>query len=250
METVILGSGSFYPDTMGDAVRRPAGYAVNAGQGIMVFDLGYGNAGALARANMPFGDISHVFLSHFHPDHWGDLPALLFAYRYNQKPRGGRLVLAGPKGLTDLLTRIRASSPGHFDAVGYILEIAELMPDDRITACGCAVACEKTDHTPDSLAFKIYGPGGQTLCYTGDAKFSQPLKCFCADAGVIIADAGSCGEPPGSPHMTPQEAAGLSDTAVIYLSHLSAGSAAEAEKLVSRRVRLAYDLHHIIQPVN
>lgn len=223
-------------------MRNPAGYAVTADEGVLLFDLGYGNISALARAGMGLETVSHVFVTHFHPDHWGDLPALLFAYRYTAKPRGKRLTIAGPTGLRDLLGRIRAVSPAHFEPNGYDEEIIELAPGGQLRAGGCTVFCQATGHTPEALAYKVRGPHpGEMFCYTGDALFSPELKEFCADANLIIADAGSPGLPPGHPHMTPEEAASLSATAQIRLSHLSSQSEPQARALTGSLVRPAQD---------
>ncbi|MDD4004629.1 MAG: ribonuclease Z [Elusimicrobiaceae bacterium] len=250
MKVIILGSGGFYPDVTGEAVRNPAGYAVDAGAGVLVFDLGFGNVRQLARAGIELSRISHVFLSHFHPDHWGDLPALLFAYRYNAKPLNGRLTIAGPAGLSALVARIRAVSPGYFDVSGYAEEVIELEPGREFVAGACRVGCMKVEHGAQSLAYKIRGPHeGETVCYTGDAMFSAELRNFCARAELVIADAGCAGCPPGSPHMTPAEAVSLSDTACVCLSHLCGRSAEQAEELAGGRIFAARDLQVIDLPL-
>jgi ribonuclease BN (tRNA processing enzyme) len=237
---IILGSGSFCADTKND-VRNPAGYAVKTAGETIILDIGFGNVRGIARAGLDYSGISHVFLTHFHPDHWGDLPALLFAYHYNEKPKDGKLVIAGPAGTSELVGKILATAPAHLNPLGYKLAITELAPGAEIKGKTFRLVCAKAEHSPEALSFKIY-TDGKTLGYTGDSVLSEELKTFCQDADVIIADAGGSENAPKKAHMTPAEAASLSDRADIYLSHLTKDSALQAAALAGPRIKTALDL--------
>src|SRR5256885_11644423 len=46
---------------------------------------------------LPWHDVTHVIVSHFHPDHWGELPMLVYALKYTTvPPRTDPLVVLGP----------------------------------------------------------------------------------------------------------------------------------------------------------
>jgi ribonuclease BN (tRNA processing enzyme) len=234
MEITILGSGGFAPEGTGDAVRNPSGYAVRMpGGGIAIMDLGFGNVRKLAQCAVPLQDITHVFITHFHPDHWGDLPALLFHFRYAQKPRGGKLTVAGPAGMKKLVDDIHSTFRGGTMPQGYELAVEELLPGNDFKSDTFLLRTAKTEHTRESLAFRLES-GGKVLAYTGDASEPGTLAEFFTDTDILIADAAL---PDGAPrpraHMTPSEVAGLAAACKAkktIFSHLSVDSARQARE--------------------
>src|SRR5256885_11072619 len=54
----------------------------------------------LAQFGLPWHEVTHVIVSHFHPDHWGELPMLVYALKYTTvPPRTDPLVVLGPPGV-------------------------------------------------------------------------------------------------------------------------------------------------------
>ena len=83
----VLGSGG--PRGAG---RASAGYIVWIdGVSRVMVDAGGGTFARFYEAGATFADLQLVALSHFHPDHSSEVPALLW-------PRGGTLRIAGPSG--------------------------------------------------------------------------------------------------------------------------------------------------------
>ena len=83
----VLGSGGPF-----GAGRASAGYLVWVdGVGRIMVDAGGGTFTRFHQAGATLADLQLLALSHFHPDHASDVPALLW-------PRGGSLLLAGPSG--------------------------------------------------------------------------------------------------------------------------------------------------------
>ena len=88
MQLQILGSGG--PGA--SAGRASAGYLVwMDGVGRVLVDAGGGIKQRFHAAGADLGDVALLALSHFHPDHAAELPALWW-------PRGGMLRVAGPSG--------------------------------------------------------------------------------------------------------------------------------------------------------
>ena len=84
----ILGSGG--PGA--SAGRASAGYLVWIdGVGRILVDAGGGIKQRFHASGADLGDVALLALSHFHPDHSAELPALVW-------PRGGTLRVAGPSG--------------------------------------------------------------------------------------------------------------------------------------------------------
>lgn len=91
----------------------------------ILFDCGEGTQRQLLRsAGLP--DITDVFITHFHADHWLGLPGMLktFDLRAREKP----LTLYGPPGLRALMTSMRHVWGG----CGYEIRIEELPPDAMV----------------------------------------------------------------------------------------------------------------------
>ena len=87
----ILGSGG--PRMTHD--RASASYLVwIAGQSRMLIDAGGGAFARFGQADARFDDLSLIAISHLHPDHVSDLPALLWGGNMRKVP----LPIAGPSG--------------------------------------------------------------------------------------------------------------------------------------------------------
>lgn len=93
LHVIVCGSGSPLPAPG----RAQACIAVFAGGRGYVFDVGTGAAGNLANWRAPSERIQHVFLTHFHSDHFGDLGELNLQGWV--AGRGAPLVVHGPPGV-------------------------------------------------------------------------------------------------------------------------------------------------------
>jgi len=91
----------------------------------ILFDCGEGTQRQLLRS-VGLMDLTDVFVTHFHADHWLGLPGMLktFDLRAREKP----LTVYGPPGLAKLLASMRHVWGG----VGYHVEIVELADDDVV----------------------------------------------------------------------------------------------------------------------
>ena len=88
VQVQILGSGGPGPSTG----RASAGYIVWVdGVGRIMVDAGSGTKDQFHSAGANLGDIGLMALSHFHPDHSAELPAILW-------PAGSQARLSGPNG--------------------------------------------------------------------------------------------------------------------------------------------------------
>ena len=232
LELVVLGSGGFSPADDGREVRNPSGYALVLPSGdTLLLDFGFGNLRQYARAGLKIERIKYALLSHFHLDHWGDLPALLFVLHYNIKPRGGQLTVAGPAGTEKLLKNLSTATFGYTEPSGYELKMAELSPKADTAFEDFTASCFKVNHTAEAQAYRLRA-GGKTLAYTGDAKPTPGLAEFCAGADLLIIDSGLSDAHPNKPHMTVSQACELaraSKARQSLLSHLSPDAAPEAE---------------------
>jgi ribonuclease Z len=91
----------------------------------ILFDCGEGTQRQLLRS-VGLMDLTDVFVTHFHADHWLGLPGMLktFDLRAREKP----LTIYGPPGLAKLLASVRHVWGG----IGYHVEIVELADDEVV----------------------------------------------------------------------------------------------------------------------
>src|SRR3989449_7764257 len=68
MELVTVGTGTVAPS----ASRTSACHWVSRGSLKILLDCGAGALHRLAQFGLPWHDVTHVIVSHFHPDHWGE----------------------------------------------------------------------------------------------------------------------------------------------------------------------------------
>src|ERR1700758_3764074 len=94
---------------------------VRRGADRILFDCGEGTQRQLV-SSVGLSDLTEIYLTHFHADHWLGLPGLLktFDLRGRERP----LIVHGPRGLKELMVlAMRAAGRVSFD-----LELAELEP--------------------------------------------------------------------------------------------------------------------------
>src|SRR5438309_1982081 len=104
MKLTILGSGTLVPS----GSRNSAGYFVELPDAWIMLDCGAGTLHALERYGLPWEQITHLFISHFHVDHAGELASLLFAFRHGMKTkRLEPFTIIGPRGLDRLIEGLK-----------------------------------------------------------------------------------------------------------------------------------------------
>lgn len=204
MDVTILGSGTAIPD----GTRGSPGIAVRADDVLILLDVGSGSLYRAARFGIPLERVDGVLLSHFHPDHTGDLVPLLFAFRNPEFARDRPLVLVGPAGLRSLVAKLEAAYGSWIEAIGYercCVEIAAealLLDGVRVRAC-------PVQHGPSAVAYEITDRSGRRVVFGGDTEYCEALGRFARDADLLILE---CSFPEGTEcrgHLTPSQAGRL-----------------------------------------
>lgn len=250
MELIVLGSGAFAPARDPKKVRNPSGYAVRVGRRLILFDFGFGNLRQLARAGLDPADVSDVYLSHRHPDHAGDLAALLFYYRYDRKPKSKVLRIFGPSGLKSFLKKLDGAFHPWLGPRGYALKTQELLPGEKVRGPGWTVETFLPRHNTPSLSYKL-NSGGKSLVYSGDTGYDTKFPDFSRVCDLLLLE---CSLPDGDRypwHLTVSQSLKLiKDSACrrAVLTHLSEESETDFKRRRSsagKRVVLAKDLMRI-----
>jgi ribonuclease BN (tRNA processing enzyme) len=210
MRLTVLGSGTVAPT----ADRTAAAHWLEAGDVRLLLDCGAGTLVRAAQFGIPWHAATHVAISHFHPDHWGELPHYLFALRWGiEPPRADPLVLLGPRGLHARLTLAAGAFEDWLIRPEYGLEVKEVTPGTAYTlGSGVVLECAKTPHTPESLAYAVRADGAR-LVYTGDTGFDATLAAWAAECDLLLAE---CSLPDARAidlHLTPTTAGRLATRA-------------------------------------
>jgi len=243
MKLTVLGAGTALP--VQD--HSPAGYLIEVGDERLLFDLGPGTLVRLAAAGVSYKDLTRVFVSHLHSDHVLDLITLLQAS--NATPGWTRkkpLELIGCQGLAVFVNHITAVFDGT-SPEGFPIRVTELGAERR-TFDGWTLETALTDHTPNSIAFRIEA-GGKSMVYSGDAVECPALTHLARDAGIFVCE---CSFPRGwktSDHVTADGAGRMARDAGAHrlvLSHLyppalEANVGAQARELFDGQIVVAVD---------
>ncbi len=143
----------FFAGTSGSiptARRGLPAILVRRGGDRILFDCGEGTQRQLVRS-VGLTDLTEVFLTHFHADHWLGLPGLLKTFDLRARDRA--LAVHGPPGLRELITlAMRVAGRVRFE-----LELVELAPGDVLERDGYKIAPVPVAHrVSNALAYVIY----------------------------------------------------------------------------------------------
>lgn len=210
MQLVTVGTGTVAPS----ATRTAACHWVQHGDLRLLLDCGPGSLHRLAHAGLPWPHVSHVVVSHFHPDHYAEVPMLVYALKHTTvPPRREPLVVLGPPGVVRLM---RALAQGYGDWLldpGFALAVLDLRagepfplgPDVTIETC-------QVPHTAESVAISVTTPAGR-LVYTGDTGPSAELAAWAAGCDLLLAECSLPAQMALDIHLTPEQAGDLARAA-------------------------------------
>jgi ribonuclease BN (tRNA processing enzyme) len=248
----ILGSGTCVPNLE----RSSCSVLVETGGRKYLIDSGAGTIRRLLEAGSTIFELSALLYSHLHPDHTADLVPLLFASKY---PAGtGRRepldVVAG-KGFVDFFGRLR-NAYGHWIDIGSdlfrIIEV-DTQGRDQVRLQSMRIDTAPVEHTPQSVAFRLFGPGGRSLVYSGDTDYSEQLVELAYQADLLICESSFPEGLKVSGHLTPAMAGEIAVRAGVrrlVLTHFypmceQADIEAECRRAYSGPLILARDLMRI-----
>jgi ribonuclease Z len=122
---------------------------VRRGGDRILFDCGEGTQRQLLRS-IGLLDLTEVFLTHFHADHWLGLPGLLKTF--DLRGREAPLAIHGPRGLDELLATVMRAA----GRVGYELHRVELEPGAVLERDGYRIAAVPVSHRGPAFGYVLY----------------------------------------------------------------------------------------------
>jgi ribonuclease BN (tRNA processing enzyme) len=133
-------------------------------------------------------DIEHVFLTHFHGDHFLGLPFLLLDFAYLEAPDHD-LIIIGPTGVKEKIQNITESSfPGIFTKLEGKLNIDyhEISGPGNYNLDRLEFRAEQMAHGSAEGYGYIITIGDMNISYTGDTDLCDGVFALANDSNILI----------------------------------------------------------------
>jgi len=192
MRLTVLGSSASQPGA-GDA---SSGYLVTGGRGRrdrVLLDCGGGILGNLLQ-HTTLTEISAIFVSHMHPDHYIDLIAMRYGLRYGDGRSAPLDVYLPPGGRAQLQAVSEAISKTQPFFAGA-LNLHEYVPEAPLTVGSLTVTPFAVVHGIPSHGMAVTD-GASRLVYSSDTVMCSELEAAATGADVLLAEATLAGGAP------------------------------------------------------
>lgn len=146
LEIIFLGTGGSWPTVQ----RNVTSIGLKRGGDVLLFDCGEGTQRQIQKSSLSYMQISHIFISHFHGDHFLGLPGLLQTMQLNDRKEPVHIY--GPSGMDQLL--IKLVSLGFFKPKFPIFS-HEVYDEDTISFDSFHIDVLATNHGVLSLAYRF-----------------------------------------------------------------------------------------------
>src|SRR5687768_9915673 len=135
LSVLFLGTAGSMPTVQ----RAPSSLLVRRGGDRILIDCGEGTQRQLLRS-VGLPDLEHIFLTHYHADHFLGLPGMLktFGLRGREVP----LTVYGPRGLRSLMSDLRRI----YGKLNYELRLQELEPSESVRFDGFRIGAYGVVH--------------------------------------------------------------------------------------------------------
>ena len=184
----------------------------------MLFDSGPGTMRRLLRANTTIFDVDYIFYSHFHPDHTAELVPFLFATKYPDKgQRQTVLTIVAGAGFEDFFTGLKTVYGQWIELDPGLVEIIQMNTGsaDLLRLKDFTVQSAPVEHNPESIAYRVTGPGGHSVVYSGDTDTSENLIALSKDADLLICESALPDDFRVKGHLTPSLAGDIATRAGV-----------------------------------
>jgi ribonuclease Z len=221
MRVTVLGSGSAWSEC-----GCNAGYLVD---GRVLVDCGAPVPALVRRAGTSVQEITLILLTHFHADHTFVLPTVLDARAYAAQPTPGTLLVAGPVGTREYVSRLITTGYGSHARrtieANVDPEFVVLQDGSDLELAGYRVEAHAVLHSVGpSLAYRLTDSNGATVGFSGDSELCAGLRRSIAGCALYVCECTGWDAPAPGGHLWREEVAGLVaeyPATTFLLSHLA-----------------------------
>jgi ribonuclease BN (tRNA processing enzyme) len=222
LKVTILGSGTCVPRLD----RSACAVLVETGRAKILLDIGPGTIRRLLEYGVTIFDLTHIFLSHFHPDHTSELVSLIFATKYpDSGRRKNQLNIFGGQGLHSFYKGLQAAYDDWIVLPEIQLAFHEIdaASSEKLQFDDFFVLARPVIHRPESLAYRIQTEPDLSIVYSGDTDEGSTLAQLADGTDLLICESAmpDLHKVPG--HLTPSIAGSIARRAGakrLVLTHL------------------------------
>jgi ribonuclease BN (tRNA processing enzyme) len=248
MKLTVLGSGTSVPHPD----RASTAHWLETPAGSLLLDISVDAAHRMAQERLDWPNLDAIWVSHFHLDHLGGLPAFLFGTRRAPptRNRAKPLRIFGPAGLKRVMQTINDSNHYPLFDQPFPIEIVEVAASDEFEILpGVSAHTLKTPHTDESLALRLKDESSKSFVYTSDTGFSENLASFANEVDLLLMECSFRRNKPVQKHLELVDAMKLAEMCrprKVVLTHLypewdGFDLAAEARRLWPGETIAAFD---------
>ncbi len=146
LSIIFLGTSGSWPTVK----RNVSSIAIKRSSEIILFDCGEGTQRQFQKSILSYMQISKIFITHFHGDHFLGIPGLIQTMQLND--RNKPLHIYGPKGMINLLSQLL--SLGYFRP-SYQIIAHEVNEKDILDFGEYIIKILKVDHGIPAIAYSF-----------------------------------------------------------------------------------------------
>jgi ribonuclease Z len=146
LRVIFLGTGGSLPTRN----RNPSAIMVNREGELLLFDCGEGTQQQMMRARTGMKNLTAIFISHFHADHFLGIPGLIqtMSFLGRKEP----LLIYGPEGTREFTELFKAFGFFNFK---YEIYGIQLKPGEVVERKDYVIRALKTEHSIPSLGYAL-----------------------------------------------------------------------------------------------
>lgn len=187
MKITFLGSG----DAFGSGGRFNTCILLELEHGKCLLDCGASSLIAMRKYRINPNEISTIFITHLHGDHFGGIPFFILDAQMVSK-RTAPLTIAGPLGTRQrILDLMEVMFPGSSKTTQkFTLDILEMDTESLLQINGIEVISYPVSHPSGSPSTALrLTVEGKVIAYTGDTEWVASLVSVAREADLLITEA-------------------------------------------------------------
>ncbi|MCB0301572.1 MAG: MBL fold metallo-hydrolase [Calditrichaeota bacterium] len=229
-----IGTGTIAPDPN----RSCSCVLIETSQLKILVDIGAGSLRRLAVDGVNLHEIDYIFLTHFHPDHIGDLVPFIFSMRNTREMAidGKMLRVWGPSGIYRYVQGMQRSYGRWMQNAADEVRFYELKRP-FLEFPGFRIAWRKVVHNQESVGYR-FDFNGYSIAFSGDSGYCQDLVKLCEDVDLAVLECSHADDHAVKGHLSPSLSAQIAQKARakrLMLTHFYPDALVENPTIIAKK---------------